>query len=203
MKPCTYGMHDFFLKRKKAFPEESRCSGVRRWRWCLFLCSGGVDLHPHCDGFVARPSFEKHGEEKKSRPAQVIHSTAWSDPMIELYLGRMTSKDMLKNALKGTVKWPTRRFQHSYFAAALCVDDRQFKNRRIGDDWRIVKRMRSKWLSSVCISHAPADLTSYGVSIFWTRSATKWNRAGDGRLASLMAYIHHHCKLQTILSRWE
>ena len=39
----------FFSGKKKAFPEESRCSGVRRW--CLFLCSGGVDLHPHGDSF--------------------------------------------------------------------------------------------------------------------------------------------------------
>ena len=29
---------------------ESLCSHVRCWLWCLFLCCGGVHLHPHRDG---------------------------------------------------------------------------------------------------------------------------------------------------------
>ena len=32
-----------------------------RWSWCFFLCSGGVDLHPHRDGFVGRQLVRSFG----------------------------------------------------------------------------------------------------------------------------------------------
>ena len=38
----------------RAFSQERLCWRMRCWRWCLFLCSGGVDLHPDCDCFVRR-----------------------------------------------------------------------------------------------------------------------------------------------------
>ena len=48
----------------KLSPMDSLCL---RWRrWCLFFCSSGVVVHPHCDGFVRRNrSVPKYGEEKQ------------------------------------------------------------------------------------------------------------------------------------------
>ena len=111
--------------------------------------------------------------------------------------GLTTWRDMLENALRGTLKLANNKVEQLYKVSHPCLDDHQFKKEEfesVGDLSEVCSQIVLKCL--YLARNGRPDIL-WSVNNF-ARAVTKWTQACDKRLARLISYIGNtaqHCPL--------
>ena len=112
--------------------------------------------------------------------------------------GLTTWRDMLENALRGTLKSVNNKVEQLYKVSHPCLDDHQFKKEEfeaVGDLSEVCSQIVLKCL--YLARNGRPDIL-WSVNNF-ARAVTKWTQACDKRLARLISHIGNtaqHCRCE-------
>ena len=104
--------------------------------------------------------------------------------------GPMIRKDMLRNALNGTVNWQNKQVEQFYKVSHPCLVDHRFKQEELESVGEWPEICSQIVLNCLYLARVGRPDILWSVNKL-ARSVTKWTQACDRRLARLISYFHH------------